>query len=73
METRRLIVEIMKGRVFWTETIQGGTEFTGIFKGHICKLRMNDFPDQPLYTLAIGNDQASFDDIPRTWTLGQKN
>jgi hypothetical protein len=72
MENDRLIDEIMKGQIFWSETTPGVVEFTTIFKRQACLLRMNDFPDEVTYTLTMGNETASFDDLPKGWNLRPK-
>jgi hypothetical protein len=38
------------------------------FEGERCFIRMNDFPDDHLYTLIVnGQEVASFDDWPESW------
>ncbi|NJC25864.1 hypothetical protein GGR27_001363 [Lewinella antarctica] len=32
-------------------------------------LRMNDFPDEPLYTLHANGCEVHFDDLPKPWTV----
>lgn len=37
------------------------------------KLRINNFPDEPMYTLFIGPQAViTFDDLPKTWTIKSK-
>ena len=37
--------------------------------GHECSLRMNDFPDEPLFTVAVEGTSIEIDDAPRTWCI----
>jgi hypothetical protein len=36
---------------------------------HACVLTMNDFPDEPLFTVAIDGQHLDIDDPPKTWTI----
>jgi len=39
-----------------------------VFNGRELRLRVNDFPDDHLYTLIVDGDESiSFDDWPETW------
>lgn len=35
----------------------------------ICWLRMNDFPDQPFWTLYFNGECLDFDDDPENWVI----
>jgi hypothetical protein len=30
---------------------------------------MNDFPDEPLYTVEVSGERFDFDDAPASWTI----
>jgi hypothetical protein len=34
-----------------------------------CVLLMNDFPDEPLYTVEVSGERFDFDDAPASWTI----
>lgn len=34
-----------------------------------CLLRMNDFPEKPLYTVTVGGSSVDADDAPAGWTI----
>lgn len=34
-----------------------------------CMLRMNDFPEEPLYTVTVGGASMDVEDAPRGWTI----
>ncbi len=53
--------------VRWRRALIGGGYVTS-HKGRQLRLRMNDFPDEQLYTLfADGKSVAEFDDWPSRW------
>lgn len=40
------------------------------FKNRVVLLRINNFPDEPLYTLINGLDIMDIEDRPNGWSLG---
>jgi hypothetical protein len=38
-----------------------------------CYLRMNDFPDEPLWTLFYKGDSIDFDDTPSIWHIAYRS
>jgi hypothetical protein len=46
-----------------------GPEYYAYVDGKKWRLRMNDFPEEPLFTLIVGEQTIDFDDRPPTWTL----
>jgi hypothetical protein len=64
-----MIGEVLKAQVVWQEVTPGGVEFVAEVRGHPCKLRMNDFPDEPLYTLSVGGNKIDLDDAPAGWAF----
>ena len=59
--------KLLEMKIVWREVIPGGVEFIAEVNGEKCHLKMNDFPDQPLYTLTYKGRQVSFDDAPKIW------
>jgi hypothetical protein len=47
----------------------GAPQWHGIHDGEKCELKMNDFPDEPLYTLVWRGERIDFDDAPSSWVL----
>jgi len=39
------------------------------FNGERYKLQMNDFPDEPLFTVLSENESEDFDDPPLMWFI----
>lgn len=60
---RLLLMEITwipaAGKARWTAVV-GGREYI---------LQMNDFPEEPLYTLSGHGDSVDMDDAPRNWII----
>ena len=53
----------------WSATEDPDTPWRSQLNGHNLAVRMNDFPEQPLYSLLVdGQVAADFDDWPSTWT-----
>ncbi len=63
------IEDILQREVKWKEEVPGGVEFFAYIDGELCQLRMNDFPDEPLYTLTWKNSQIDLDDRPIKWDV----
>jgi hypothetical protein len=55
--------------ISWHATKPDSVEFYAYVDGERCELRLNDFPDEPLYTLTFSGQSVSFDDRPRSWSL----
>jgi hypothetical protein len=55
--------------VHWNKQGDVDYPFISNVDGKIWKLRLNDFPEEHLYTLTV-DDKAifSFDDLPNTWS-----
>ena len=61
------IRKLLGMRIKWQRTDPG--YFFSEVDGLKCYLRMNDFPDEPLYTLSYQGIQFSFDNTPVLWEL----
>lgn len=56
--------------VDWSESGNAEYPFTAIIEGERWTLRLNDFPDEPMFTLFIDDEEiGSFDDVPPYWRL----
>lgn len=62
------IEKLLTARLVWEKHV-GQPEWTTMFLGEECRLVMNDFPEEPLYTLAWRGQSMDFDDTPGDWTL----
>lgn len=61
------IDEIQRKEIKW-ERVKVG-EYVATYRGQKCILVMNDFPDEPLYTLTYNNESVDFDDKPPCWFI----
>lgn len=59
--------ELLARRVHWRRTSPGRWE--ALVEETACLLQMNDFPDEPLYTVIVGNDRLDLDDAPKQWHI----
>lgn len=54
--------------IYWKKTQTPEYPYEASWDGKIIKVRLNDFPAEPLYTLIIdGNPVESFDEWPLAW------
>ncbi len=56
--------------IFWQETEDVDFPYQATVDGTSWRLRINDFPDEPLFTLFIDEKEwGNFDDLPPTWDV----
>ena len=59
--------------IIWKRTTDAHYPFAAEFEGEKCMIRLNDFPDEHLYTLIVGGKEVvSFDDWSAKWTRPAK-
>jgi hypothetical protein len=59
--------------VQWSKTDDPTTLWRARVGAGTWKVRVNDFPEERLYTLYVNNDElGSFDDWPRQWSRAEK-
>ncbi len=56
-------------QINWQFANSGRVEFYAYVNHEKCELRMNDFPEEPLYTLTFKGQSVDFDDCPKIWSL----
>jgi hypothetical protein len=57
----------MNEEVFWRKLGPDSVEYEATVQGRACRLRMNNFPEAPLYTLIVGIEWIDLDDAPKSW------
>lgn len=67
MDADSFIEQVMSEDVFWQKVSPEGVEYVATVKGRVCRLRMNDFPEEPLFTLIVGDAERNLDDRPKSW------
>lgn len=61
-------LEVFQTPVQWEETEDVDFPWKAALATHEWKLRINDFPEEPLFTLFIdGSEWGDFDDWPPAW------
>lgn len=60
--------QIFERRIQWQESEDADYPYETEIDGARWRLRLNDFPDEPLFTLFIGDTEwGHFDDLPPGW------
>lgn len=66
MSTR--VQNYLAEEMVWRPSTDPRFPFIADLDGEACLIRINDFPDEHLYTLVVNGDEvASFDDWPAHW------
>jgi hypothetical protein len=63
------ISSLFKKRINWRVMQTGKAEWYADIDGERGELRMNNFPDEPLYTLTYKGNTVDFDDKPMIWIV----
>lgn len=53
----------------WIATLSDPTFFDTVFEGEHVQIRMNDFPDEPIYTVFFRGEEIDMEESPRKWRL----
>jgi hypothetical protein len=62
------VKEYLDINIVWRKNSDSDYPFAAIIDGEQCLIRLNDFPEEHLYTLLVeGRVVANFDDWPATW------
>ena len=61
--------KLFNREIIWRKAQPSGKGFIAEVDGEKCKLRINDFPDEPLYTLIYKGIEYDFDDAPEIWKI----
>ena len=63
------IRDLLEREIRWEEEVPGGIMFHATVDGELCLLRMNDYPEEPLYTVLWRELELDLDDKPGGWTF----
>ena len=61
--------KLLRTNIEWQKTEGSSYVFTASFDGKEVKLRLNDFPEEPLCTLFTGDQETQIHEFPKCWTL----
>jgi len=64
--------DIQQTKITWVATKDDPTIFEAFFNGEHVRLRLNDFPDEPLYTLFLRDKAVDIEEGPTAWHLQHK-
>lgn len=64
-----MIKDYLNHKIEWFQDEENSVIFNADTNGISCKLKMNDFPSEPMYTFIILGEELSFDDIPDLWEI----
>ena len=60
-------LELIELAIAWKES--GQKSWTAVVDGRPAKLRQNNFPDEPLYTVEFDGQSVDIDDVPKRWVI----
>jgi hypothetical protein len=55
--------------ITWIATRRDRTIFEAIFQGEHVMIRMNDFSDEPIYTVFLRGEEIDIEESPKKWHL----
>jgi hypothetical protein len=65
--------ELLKLKIVWDKvTTSEGIKYISEINGIKGELRLNDFPEEALYTLFFEDIEWDFDDLPENWKIYRK-
>jgi hypothetical protein len=68
MDDAQTIDALLRTRIDWIKET-GQPRWRAMHRGEKCELTMNDFPDEPLYTLKWRSERIDFDESPSGWSI----
>lgn len=69
MATDDFIERLRRNTVDWRRTAESRYTFQAVFEGELVKMRLNDFPAEPICTVIHGGQEIDIEPFPETWTL----
>ncbi len=64
----KTVTDYLAENIEWKRTADPRHPFSAKFDGEKCVIRLNDFPDEHLYTLIVdGEEVIAFDDWSASW------
>jgi len=65
--------ELFSKEIVWKAVTDDSVDFEAEIAGFKCGLRINDFPDEPHYTIFYKGMEQDFDDAPKIWKIPPLN
>ncbi|MBL4708041.1 MAG: hypothetical protein JKY48_06340 [Flavobacteriales bacterium] len=63
------LLELLNAKIEWVRGKSDKKFFVASYKGIDLLLRMNNFPEEPMYTLFWIEESSDFDDKPDSWKI----
>jgi hypothetical protein len=64
-----ILKQLLQAKIDWQTTNESAYIFQTLFDRMDIRLRLNDFPDQPLCTIIIDGQAIDLHEFPKSWTL----
>lgn len=64
-----LLDQLQQARIDWQKTSESPYVFQAVFQGKAVRLRLNDFPEEPLCTVIIDGAETDLHEFSKSWTL----
>ncbi|MDB6053215.1 MAG: hypothetical protein JWN25_738 [Verrucomicrobiales bacterium] len=68
MRSIRTIQDLLTERIMWLKTPER-PQWSAKVCDELCELTMNDFPEEPLYTVRWRGQSMDIDDAPSSWVI----
>ena len=68
MDDTQSIDELLNAHITWIKEV-GSPRWQATHRGEKCELTMNNFPEEPLYTLKWRGESIDFDNSPLGWSI----
>jgi hypothetical protein len=68
MNDTQSIGGLLNAHIAWIKEA-GFPRWRAKYRGEKCELRMNNFPEEQLYTLKWRGESIDFDDLPPSWSV----
>ena len=66
---QREVSELLSQRIQWRKPEGSSVTWSAVVNGEACTLVMNDFPDEPLYTVTSRGTSFDIDELPSCWSI----
>lgn len=64
-----LLEQLQHAKVDWQKTMENPYIFQTSVNGKAVRLRLNDFPEEPLCTVIVDDQETDIHEFPKSWTL----
>jgi hypothetical protein len=65
----RYVHSLLPRKIEWQKKVGKIGEWYAIVEGDRCELTLNDFPDEPAFTVSVGDQTLDIEDLPTGWIV----